>query len=60
MAAKGELDASVALTQAANIISRNPCAMQLRFLQTLNTISAEKNSTVSVHFISVIESIQLF
>jgi len=35
-----------ALTQAADIISRNPQALQLRFLSTLTEISTEKNSTI--------------
>jgi hypothetical protein len=33
------------LTQAANVISVNPTALQLRFLQTLSEIATEKNST---------------
>jgi hypothetical protein len=33
------------LTQAANVISVNPTALQLRFLQTLAEIAVEKNST---------------
>ncbi len=44
--ADGELQASVALAQAAEQISRNPVTLQLRYLQTLTEISAEKNSTV--------------
>ena len=46
IAAEGEQKASAALKAAAETISLNPSAMQLRYLQTLNTISAEKNSTV--------------
>jgi len=46
VAAKGEQDASRALTEAASIISESPGAMQLRYLQTLHAISAEKNSTI--------------
>jgi len=34
------------LTQAADIISQNPQALQLRFLGTLTEVSAEKNSTI--------------
>ncbi|MGA2363321.1 MAG: slipin family protein, partial [Candidatus Aminicenantales bacterium] len=34
------------LTQAADIISRNPQALQLRFLSTLAEIATEKNSTI--------------
>jgi regulator of protease activity HflC (stomatin/prohibitin superfamily) len=44
--AEGEFLAAGKLTQAADIISRNPQALQLRFLGTLTEISAEKNSTV--------------
>jgi hypothetical protein len=33
------------LAQAANVISVNPAALQLRFLQTLTEIATEKNST---------------
>lgn len=43
--AEGELQASEKLTQAANVISANPTALQLRFLQTLAEIATEKNST---------------
>lgn len=43
--AEGEFQASQRLADAANIISQNPAALQLRFLQTLVEISAEKNST---------------
>ena len=34
------------LTKAADIISTNPQALQLRFLGTLTEIAAEKNSTI--------------
>jgi regulator of protease activity HflC (stomatin/prohibitin superfamily) len=43
--AEGEFQASQRLADAANIISQNPVALQLRYLQTLVEISAEKNST---------------
>jgi len=43
--AEGEFLAAEKLTQAANVISTNPTALQLRFLQTLAEISTEKNST---------------
>ena len=46
IAAEGEEKASTALKSASDTITRNPSAMQLRYLQTLNTISAEKNSTI--------------
>lgn len=43
--AEGEFQAAQRLADAANVISQNPAALQLRFLQTLVEISAEKNST---------------
>ena len=48
--AAGELEASVKLAEAANIVSSNPVTLQLRYLQTLTEISAEKNSTVIFPF----------
>jgi regulator of protease activity HflC (stomatin/prohibitin superfamily) len=44
--AEGENQASVKLTEAAETISRNPTALQLRYLQTLTEIAAEHNSTI--------------
>jgi len=44
--AEGEFQAADKLLQAANIISTNPQALQLRFLGTLTEIAAEKNSTI--------------
>lgn len=44
--ASGEYEASKQLAEAAEIIGRQPSALQLRFLQTLTEISAEKNSTI--------------
>ncbi|XP_041368260.1 band 7 protein AGAP004871-like isoform X2 [Gigantopelta aegis] len=46
IAAEGEQKASRALKEAADVLSESPAALQLRYLQTLNTISAEKNSTI--------------
>lgn len=46
IAAEGEMTASRALKDAADVMAETPSAMQLRYLQTLNTISAEKNSTI--------------
>ena len=34
------------MIQASDIISESPAALQLRYLQTLATISSEKNSTI--------------
>ncbi len=44
--ADGEFQAADKLTQAADIISRNTQALQLRFLGTLTEIASEKNSTI--------------
>ncbi|XP_069994025.1 band 7 protein AGAP004871 isoform X14 [Penaeus vannamei] len=46
IAAEGEQRASRALKEAAEVINESPAALQLRYLQTLNTVSAEKNSTI--------------
>jgi erythrocyte band 7 integral membrane protein len=46
IAAEGEQKAARALKEASDIISASPAALQLRYLQTLATISAEKNSTI--------------
>ena len=46
IAAEGEQRAAKALKGAADIISQSSCALQLRYLQTLNNIAAEKNSTI--------------
>ena len=44
--AEGEYQASTKLLQAAQTISQNPVTIQLRFLQTLTEVAAEKNSTL--------------
>ena len=44
--ADGEFQASAKLAEAAVIISKEPTALQLRYLQTLSEISSEKNSTI--------------
>jgi len=46
IAAEGELLASEQLLEAANKISQNPTAIQMRYLQTLAEIATEKNSTI--------------
>ncbi|XP_076236324.1 band 7 protein AGAP004871 [Calliopsis andreniformis] len=46
IAAEGEMLASRALKEASDVISTSPAALQLRYLQTLSNISAEKNSTI--------------
>ncbi len=44
--AEGELQASEKLAEAAKILSSQGQAIQLRYLQTLNEIAGEKNSTI--------------
>lgn len=44
--AEGELQASEKLMQAAQVLARQPGAMQLRYMQTLSTIAGDKTSTV--------------
>jgi regulator of protease activity HflC (stomatin/prohibitin superfamily) len=43
--AEGEFQAAAKLGEAADIIENKPIALQLRYLQTLNEVAAEKNST---------------
>jgi regulator of protease activity HflC (stomatin/prohibitin superfamily) len=43
--AEGEFQASGKLREAADVISGNPTALQLRYLQTLTEVASEKNST---------------
>jgi regulator of protease activity HflC (stomatin/prohibitin superfamily) len=43
--AEGEFQASKKLREAADVISGNPTALQLRYLQTLTEVASEKNST---------------
>ncbi len=45
--AEGEYQASEQLGKAADIINRNPVTIQLRYLQTLTEIGAEKNTTIA-------------
>ena len=44
--AEGEFSASERLSQAAEVIGREPLAVTLRYLQTLTEIAGEKNSTI--------------
>uniref|UniRef100_A0A914L5X6 Band 7 domain-containing protein n=1 Tax=Meloidogyne incognita TaxID=6306 RepID=A0A914L5X6_MELIC len=48
IAAEGEQRASNSLKEAATMLADSPAALQLRFLQTLNSVAAEKNSTIIV------------
>ena len=46
ISARGELQASEELGQAAAVLSQNPASLQLRYLQTLLELGADQNSTV--------------
>ena len=46
IAAEGEFQASAKLAEAATVLSREPIAITLRYLQTLIEIGVEKNTTV--------------
>jgi len=46
IAAEGEYQAAAKLTDAADIISRNPAALQLRYLQTLLEMGVNQNTTI--------------
>jgi hypothetical protein len=44
--ADGEKQAAQALMEAAEMLSREPAAMQLRYLQTLTQVAGDKSSTL--------------
>jgi regulator of protease activity HflC (stomatin/prohibitin superfamily) len=44
--AEGEFQAAEKLVQAADLISKSPQALQLRYLQTLSGIAGEKSNTI--------------
>lgn len=44
--AEGEKQAALALKEAAEMLSREPAAMQLRYLQTLTQVASDKSSTL--------------
>ena len=48
--ADGELQASEKLAQAAEVMAEEPAALQLRLLQTVVEVAAEKNSTLVLPF----------
>jgi regulator of protease activity HflC (stomatin/prohibitin superfamily) len=48
--AEGEFQAAAKLLEAANLISRNPVTIQLRYLQTLREIGGNENSTIVFPF----------
>jgi regulator of protease activity HflC (stomatin/prohibitin superfamily) len=58
IAATGELQASAELSEAADKLSASPGALQLRTLQTLAEVAAEKNSTLVFPF--PVEFLELF
>jgi regulator of protease activity HflC (stomatin/prohibitin superfamily) len=56
--ASGEFEASKTLAEAAREIGKQPASLQLRYLQTLTEIAAEKNSTII--FPLPIDTIEVF
>lgn len=50
IAADGEFQASQRLAEAANVMAETPAALQLRLLQTMVEVAAEKNSTLVLPF----------
>lgn len=46
IASEGEMKSSKGLKEAAEVMMESPAALQLRYLQTLHTIAAERNSTI--------------
>jgi len=62
IAAEGELMSSQKLSEAADVISQHPIALQLRNLQTMAEIAIEKNSTIifPAQFMSTIKDIRKF
>jgi regulator of protease activity HflC (stomatin/prohibitin superfamily) len=48
--ADGEFQASQKLSEAAAVMSHNPAALQLRLLETVVEVAAEKNSTLVLPF----------
>jgi hypothetical protein len=48
--ADGELQASQKLAQAAQVMTQHPAALELRLLETVVEVAAEKNSTLVLPF----------
>ena len=48
--AEGELQATQKLAQASEVMAAHPAALQLRLLQTVVEVAAEKNSTLVLPF----------
>jgi regulator of protease activity HflC (stomatin/prohibitin superfamily) len=62
IAAEGEFLSVQKLSEAADVISKHPIALQLRNLQTMAEISVEKNSTIifPAQFMSTVKDVQKF
>jgi regulator of protease activity HflC (stomatin/prohibitin superfamily) len=62
IAASGEFESAEKLGQAADIIAAHPIALQLRNLQVMNEIAAEKNSTIifPAQFMDTVQSVREF
>jgi regulator of protease activity HflC (stomatin/prohibitin superfamily) len=62
IAAEGEQLSAAKLGEAADIIAAHPIALQLRNLQTLSEIAAEKNSTIifPAQFMDTVQSLKSF
>jgi regulator of protease activity HflC (stomatin/prohibitin superfamily) len=62
IAASGEFESAAKLGEAADIIAAHPIALQLRNLQVLNQIAAEKNSTIifPAQFMDTVQSLKEF
>jgi regulator of protease activity HflC (stomatin/prohibitin superfamily) len=50
IAAEGEMQASEKLSEAANVLSRNPTSLQLRYLQSMIEMSNDRASTIIIPF----------
>lgn len=48
--AKGELEASENLLEAANVLGKNPLGIQLRYLQTMSDVAGERTNTLVFPF----------
>ncbi len=46
ISAEGEYQASSKLSEASNILSKNPMSLQLRYLQMMNEMASEKSSII--------------
>lgn len=62
IAAEGEVLSAQKLAEAAEVIATHPSALQLRNLQVLSDIAAEKNSTIVFpsQFLDTVQSVKEF